>query len=95
MNKLEYAHKLVVESKYSPLKAVKVAEVKIEDYNEYVKGLKEPKSEIKEEEKAEIEKIKEEGLNEKGKKIIEKVIKDIEDKGLEEIVKPKTKKKKK
>jgi hypothetical protein len=56
MNKLEYAHKLVVESKYSPLKAVKVAEVKIEDYNEYVKGLKE-KKEVKVEEK--IEEVKE------------------------------------
>lgn len=98
-DKLEYAHKLVKESQYSPLKAVKIAGVKIEDYNDYVKGLKNSTTlkpaEIREEEKKELEKLKEEGLNEEGKKIIEKAVKDIEKKGLGEIVKKKTNKKKK
>jgi len=65
---MEKAYKLVKENGYSPLKACKVANVRIENYNKYVEELNKPKVEVKVEPKKEIkEKTNKNKKNKKNK----------------------------
>ena len=69
LEKLEKVKNLVENKAYSPLKAVKIVGVKIEEYNEYLKKEKEIEIKKPEEVKEEVKKeIKEENKKEKKSK---------------------------